>query len=356
MNYQQSGFYRVNYDTLVWRNLIRMLVNSKPNQHQLSPSDRAGLIDDALSLMRIGYLNVNTALDLTRYLGSFQHLPQHKGLIILFFLSKEFAEFDYVPWETTLNHFAVFDSLMLQHPMLHRYIRRLIKSVVRKLTWEEKPTETVFDKKLRAIMLRAAIYYGDKEAINTSLTYFQQWMTEERKIPANIRDIVYHAGVQFGEDTEWTFCFKKYLNTTLASEKRLLLGALGSPRNQYLLSQYLNASLNRELIRTQDTYYVIMNVARNPIGRELAWKFIRTHWNFIFSLFGQGSFAIDTIISETTWHFFTQFEYDEVEQFFNSVDVGSGKQAVKQNLEKIRSNIYWKNQVENKVIQWLNKV
>ena len=69
LNYHQSGFYRVNYESSIWRDLIRQLVNANPNRHFLSASDRAGLIDDAVSLMRIGQLGVNTAMDLTRYLG-----------------------------------------------------------------------------------------------------------------------------------------------------------------------------------------------------------------------------------------------------------------------------------------------
>lgn len=351
LNHQQSGFYRVNYDVNIWRDLIRMLVNSEPNHHQLSPSDRAGLIDDALSLMRIGYLDVNTAMDLTRYLGNSWQFFSHSDN-----LAVEFAENDYVPWETTLNHFGVIDSLMLQHPMLHRYIRRLIGSLVERLGWQEKQVESVFEKKLRAIILRAAVFYGDREAIRISLGYFQQWMQNGTTIPANIRDIVYHSGAQFGGDAEWFHCWNKYLNTSMASEKRLLLGVLGSTRNHYLLSLYLNASLNRTLVRTQDTYFVIMNAARNPIGREQAWKFIRSNWNYIYNLFGQGSFAIDTIITETTWHFFTQFEYNEVEHFFNTVAVGSGKQAVRQNLEKIRANIYWKSEIEPRLIRWLSRI
>lgn len=70
LNYQQSGFYRVNYETSIWRDLIGKLVNVNPSEHFLSASDRAGLLDDAISLMRIGQLDVNTALDLTRYLGN----------------------------------------------------------------------------------------------------------------------------------------------------------------------------------------------------------------------------------------------------------------------------------------------
>lgn len=69
VNHLQSGFYRVNYEQGMWRSLTSELANRKHDQHRLSPSDRAGLLDDSLALMRAGRLDVNTALDLTRYLG-----------------------------------------------------------------------------------------------------------------------------------------------------------------------------------------------------------------------------------------------------------------------------------------------
>ena len=265
----------------------------------------------------------------------------------------EYGEHDYVPWETILNHFGIIDSLMLQHPMLHRYILRLMRSLASRLSWTEQSSDDMFEKKLRAIILRSAVFYGDQKTIDHAKTQFVGWMAGEKKISVNIRDIVYHAGIQFGSDLEWNYCWATYINATDASEKRLLLGALGSTRNHFLLSTYLSASLNKSLVRTQDTPFVIQNVARNPIGRTLAWNFIKANWDFIISVFGQGSFSIDAIVSETTWHFFTEYEYQEVKQFFANVKVGSGRQAVRQSLEKIRANIYWKEHIEPKFIRWL---
>lgn len=113
--------------------------------------------------------------------------------------------------------------------------------------------------------------------------------------------------------------------------------------------------MDKDKIKPQDTAQVIIDVARNPIGRPLAWKFIRENWEIILNLFGQGSFTMDEIISETTCYFSTEFEYNEVKRFFANVKVGSGVQSVHQTLEKIQSNIYWKKNIEQKVIEWLRK-
>lgn len=117
----------------------------------------------------------------------------------------------------------------------------------------------------------------------------------------------------------------------------------------------MSYSLDKDKIKPQDTAQVIIDVARNVVGRPLAWKFIRENWNTILNLFGKGSFTMDELISETTCHFHSEFEFREVKDFFTNVNVGSGVQSVQQTLEKIRSNIFFKKNIERKVIEWLRK-
>lgn len=74
-----SGFYRVNYDTDNWQQLIRQL-NDKPTDiHVLN---RAQLIDDSFALARAGQLNYSVPLSLSNYLKN---------------------ETDIVPWYTAMN-------------------------------------------------------------------------------------------------------------------------------------------------------------------------------------------------------------------------------------------------------------
>ena len=133
---------------------------------------------------------------------------------------------------------------------------------------------------------------------------------------------VYSSGVRFGGSKEWEFCWKKYKTSKIPSEQRLLLDALTSTRNPWLLNRLLNYSMDRERIKPQDTVQVLTNMARNPDARLLAWRFVRENWNKILSLFGEGSFSMDSIISGITFHFSHEFDLTEVSQFFSRVKVG----------------------------------
>ncbi|RWS08189.1 Aminopeptidase N precursor-like protein [Dinothrombium tinctorium] len=334
LNVNQTGFYRVNYDERNWKKLISVLQKSDYNRHVLSPTDRANLIDDAFALMKIDLLSADIAMNLTLYL--------------------ETGERDYVPWETALLHFNILDTIMHGDPNLQRYIRKLLQPILTIWGWKDEGSHLT--RKLRSTLLFNAMHYGDEQTIRIALRFFGDWMKNFNKLSPNLRQVVYTTGVRYGGIKEWEFCWNKYTTSKVPSDQRILLKALSQTRVPWLLHKLLNLSLNKDEIKRQDTVQVITDVAHNPIGKLLAWRFVRENWNTILSLFGQGSFSMDSIITDLTWHFSTPFDLKEVDEFFKRVEVGSGALAKKQSLERIRANIYWKSNVEHKVVEWLKNV
>jgi len=333
LNVNQSGFYRVNYDDTNWRNLIELLHSKDYSSHTLSSPDRSNLLDDALSFMKVSQLSADLAMNLTSYL--------------------ENGERDYVPWETAFKHFLVLDGIMNGHPYLRKYINRLMQPVLSFMGWKDEGSH--LNRKLRATLLMAAVQYGDESTIKMAKKLFDEWVMNRYRIQPNFREVVYTAGVRFGSSKEWDFCWKRYKTSKIPSEQSLLLNVLSSTRNPWLLIRLLNYSLDRDKIRPQDTVQVITEVARNPDGRLLAWRFVRENWGTILSMFGDGSFSMDSIITGVTYYFSSQFDYDEVASFFAKVPQGSGAEAVKQSLERIKGNIYWKKYVEDQVVNWLQR-
>jgi len=99
MNIQQTGYYRVNYDETNW-NLIITYLNNERQYHKISPANRAQIIDDSLNLARGGYLNYNTAMDITKYL-------KH--------------ETDYVPWKAAISALNFIDSMLISSSEYHKF-------------------------------------------------------------------------------------------------------------------------------------------------------------------------------------------------------------------------------------------
>ncbi|XP_015918798.1 glutamyl aminopeptidase [Parasteatoda tepidariorum] len=330
LNINQTGFYRVLYDDRLWNTLINLLYT---NHKVFKPADRANLLDDALTLARVGILKCGLALNLTRYL---------------------IKEEDYVPWETAILHMEVLDVLMQESPglfLFHKYLKKLLKPVADILRWTDDGDH--LKKKLRSAVLRALMRFGDEDTINKAKQIFQNWLKLQVKVAPNLRSVVYSTGVKFGGKEEWQFCWKKYQETHIPSEKRLLLTALGYTQDMWQLSQYLNYSMDKDKVRPQDTALVISIAARNPIGRLITWRFVRMNWSYFVEMFGPGSFSMDMILSESISHFSSRFDYDEVKSFFHGRDVGTGAQSLHQSLERVRANIKWRQNTEASLIQWL---
>merc|ERR1712203_1007006 len=98
--------------------------------------------------------------------------------------------------------------------------------------------------------------------------------------------------ISAGGAVEWDFAWKRYTASTVASEKSTLLSSLGCTKEVWLLNRYLNMSLTEGSgVRKQDGSSVIGSVARNTVGRYLAFDFIRDNGPLSRTISAQASEA-----------------------------------------------------------------
>lgn len=331
-NVNQTGFYRANYEPSNWDALTAQL----QQDHQvLSPADRASLLDDAFTLTRAGELNLSVALELASYLSK---------------------ERDFGPWATALPHLLDLRRMGSNSdwlPLLQEHLLSLLQPALTDLGWED--TGSHLDRKLRAELLHAALDLGNEQVLQEASRLFDLWMRGQHRLGANLQDVVYRAGVRRGGRREWQHCWQRYLSSQVPSEKALLLQALGSSTSRWQLQQYLQFSLEPDKVRAQDTHTVIGVVANNDAGQLLAWHFLKSHWDNIYGLFKETTFSLDSILSALLPKFHTEYDYQEVKQFFAKVELQSGRVALDQALERIRSNIFWIEHVEPQLRRWLHK-
>lgn len=94
--------------------------------------------------------------------------------------------------------------------------------------------------------------------------------------------MVYCTAIKYGDQKEWDFAWERYQKTNVASEKEILLSAMGCSRETWILSRFLGRSLTNEYgIRKHDVYRVFASVSNNVLGQPIAFNFIRIHWNEI---------------------------------------------------------------------------
>jgi aminopeptidase N len=323
VNVNQSGFYRVNYDLRNWYNIIAHL-QSNPDSEVLTPSDRAGLLEDAFGLSSAGLLDTRVALNLSQYISRERnYVPCYAGL-------------------AKLRSIGARLSLTPVYGLYQEFILNLTSDLAQEFNLSSAKNLSHLEIFLRSTVLGVAWRHGNTDVIDAANGLFRDWMEGNVTVSADVKSVVYAVGVACGGEEEWDFVWERYLSTTDPYEKRLYLSALGESQSPWILSRYLEYAINTSKVRSQDATSVIGYVSGNVHGRYLAWNFFRSNWDYILKQYGEGSFGFSRLIKAVTAHFTTELELNEVERFFQEqANLGSGARAVRQSIEIIKRNIQW---------------
>ncbi|OFW10538.1 MAG: hypothetical protein A3H27_08790 [Acidobacteria bacterium RIFCSPLOWO2_02_FULL_59_13] len=316
LNPGQSGFYRVAYTEKLW-----MWLAEAVRAGDLPTVDRLGLLDDVFALARAGYLKSSTAL---RVLGAYQ------------------AETDCSVWTALAGILASLDNLLYRERFREQFVRmarELFQPIGAKYGWNKKPGDGHLDVLLRALALRNLGGYGDPPTIQEAQKRFERFC-KSKKLDPDLRQTVYSLAAEHGGERQWRELLQIYRSTDLHEEKVRVLRAAGNFRSEALLKKVLQFSLS-EQVRPQDTPIALSGAATHPLGRALAWKFLKKNWKtFVERYHGGGIGLLSRQISITSG-FATRSHWEEVASFFRHHRVVGTERAVKKSLETIRSNIRW---------------
>ncbi|KAM4678419.1 thyrotropin-releasing hormone-degrading ectoenzyme [Discoglossus pictus] len=340
-NIDQIGYFRVNYDIRNWRLLIDQLMR---NSEVISVSNRAGLIDDAFNLARAGYLSQNIPLEIIRYLSE---------------------EKDFLPWHAASRALYPLDKLLDRtedYSIFSEYILKQVATMYFRLGWPANGqngsiVQTSYQtEELRREVIMLACSFGNKQCHQKAATMISDWISSNRnRIPPNVRDIVYCTGVSLMDEDVWEFIWMKFHSSTAVSEKKILLEALTCSDNRNLLNRLLNLSLNSEVVLDQDAIDVIIHVARNPHGRDLAWKFFRDKWKVLNARYGEALFMNSKLISGVTEFLNTEEELNELKHFIQLHKGGSTAAPLSRAVETVDANVRWQLLYREELFQWLRK-
>ncbi|XP_064168654.1 aminopeptidase N-like [Anguilla rostrata] len=339
-NLNVTGYYRVNYDLENWNRLLTQLNTN----HQVIPViNRAQLVDDAFNLARAKMVNTTLALSTTKYLSE---------------------ERDYMPWESALDnldyYFLMFDRTEVHGPMqaylknkvgpLFEYFKQITSN------WTKVP-EGHTDQYNQVNAIRMACRTGVEGCEELTTGWFNEWMKKPdiNPIHPNLRTTVYCSAIAAGGVAEWDFGWEMFLNASMASEAEKLRSALACTKEPWLLNRYLEYTLDPTKIRKQDATSTIVYIASNVVGQPLAWDFVRSRWDYIFTEYGASSFSFAELISGVTKRFSTEFELKQLQKFQEDNaqgGFGSGTVALEQSIERTKANIKWLSANQKQVKEW----
>uniref|UniRef100_A0A665WXW5 Aminopeptidase n=1 Tax=Echeneis naucrates TaxID=173247 RepID=A0A665WXW5_ECHNA len=287
VNADMTGYYVVHYEDGGWDEINKLL---RENHTALSYKDRSHLIHNAFQLVTAGHLPINKALDLIGYLRYESHT---------------------VPLLQGLGYLEAFYRLIEK-----RHEPELTQNLgVRgqEQTWSD--SGSVSERRLRSEVLSLACHLDDPPCLERAQQSFKDWLQSNGtlNLPTDVAEIVYTVGAQ--DNDGWTSLLHAYNNSLSAAQKHKILFALTHSRDTNKLERLLELGVEGKVIRSQDLSSLILMVARNPRGYQLAWTFVKTNWDMLVKRFQLGSFCIRNILIGTTGHFSSPKELTEVNIF-----------------------------------------
>ncbi|KAF2986765.1 hypothetical protein EK904_004726 [Melospiza melodia maxima] len=274
LNVNLSGYYRVNYDQLNLKRLARLLEN---DPKAIPAVSRFQLIDDVFALREFGYVPIETALELTKYLAREDELFIWN--VVLLNLIPENLE-------SMLKNHAVYPLLkkyLLKRMLpIYHYYAGFIRQNADAL--EDDYFAQVYLEKL----LATACWLGLQDCLDLSSELYAKWRDNpEYKIPFLIRRTVCCYGIAVGSDKEWNFAWEMYNHTDYVEEDEdILLHAMSCTKEPWLLYRYLQYGLSDTLFSSNCTSVIISHVATKDIGHHIAWEFVTENWPLLSQGYG----------------------------------------------------------------------
>uniref|UniRef100_A0A8D0HCZ6 Aminopeptidase n=1 Tax=Sphenodon punctatus TaxID=8508 RepID=A0A8D0HCZ6_SPHPU len=165
LNVNTTGYYRVNYEQSYWKRLAQLL---ESNPKAIPVVNKLQLIDDAFALEQAGYIEIDIALDLTKYLEK---------------------EDEILIWFTVLSY--------------------------------------ILPEGLEKKILMTTCWLGHRDCIDLSYELFAKWMDNPKnEIPSSIKGFICCHGIAMGSDKEWDVIWKILKANDTTKEEKYLVDSL----------------------------------------------------------------------------------------------------------------------------------
>ncbi|XP_030049370.1 aminopeptidase Q isoform X2 [Microcaecilia unicolor] len=338
LNVNVTGYYRTNYDQLNWDRLALQL---EKDPKAIPVANRVQLIDDAFTMAMYGYIEIETALSITKYLAK---------------------EEEIIVWYTVLKIMLNFGNFMSHKslPLLKKYILKRISPIYH---YYESLIQGDFDttaddffvQTTLETIIREACAFGLQDCLQLATDLYQRWMKDpsNNKIPLSIRRPIYCYGIAMGSEKEWEFAWEMYKKSSSNKQKNDLIYGLSCTREPWLLYRYLQNALGVSDFVAVD---IFSSVARNEIGRFIAWEFMTANWEQINSQFEEYDSIYNSVLRVIIERVSTDLQFQEVKMFINIALDEAHKVVVIEQLENARNiRMQWRNKVDTTVYEWLRK-
>ncbi len=312
LNYGETGLFRVNYPAAFSKKFYYPIKNKV-----LKAPDRLGIIRDAFALAESGKKSTIEALELAE---------QYQN------------EADYNVWVILATGLYAVEGIMRNTKSYKEYKKfclNLFEQILKKTKLKAKKGEDSSQTFLRSLILQQAIRWEHGPTIAKLRGLFKN----KPAINVNLRSVVYYAAAKFGDIKTHNKFVELYIKEPLQAEKDRLARALTLFSDPHLLKKTLDFAFS-EHVKDQDAPFILAAVLKNPAGADLGLDYAFKNWSKLLNKYSAGLSMISRIVGAMD-NFYSENKANEIENFFIKHKTPGATRAVKQTLEKIRSQASW---------------
>ncbi|KAL1773596.1 aminopeptidase Q [Sigmodon hispidus] len=284
LNVNVTGYYRVNYDELGWKKLKQQL---EKDPKAIPAIHRLQLVSDAFALSQNNYIEIETALDLTKYLAEEDEILVWCEVLVNLINSD-------------MNNYAIY-------PLWKKYLLKRFNSIWNTYsTIIRKNMASLQDNYLALFPLtflsrqslekvfETACWLGLEDCLQMSKEFFRKWMANpESKIPRQIQRVVLCNGIALGTEKEWDFLFNFYINATEEEERTHLIRAMSCSKEPWILNRFMEYAISESPLPSNETN-IIQVVATTEVGQYIAKDFLINNWLAVSERYGPE--ALDDLV------------------------------------------------------------
>ena len=253
------GFYRVRYAPDLLDALLQRL-------GRLAPIERFNLVNDAWALAVAGLMPLTAYLDLT---------------------ARFREDRDRNVWSVLTGSLYTLNRLV--EPGDRRRLEALVLDraapAFTALGWTPRAGEDELTRQLRGDLVRALGIVGNDPGVQArAVEVYRAYLADPAAVDPNVLPAVIAVLAHAGDAARYDDFLKRFRAAATPQEEQRYLYALAGFRDPALARQTLERAINGE-IRTQDAPFVVRGMLMSVDVRELAWEFVKAHWDTMDRLY-----------------------------------------------------------------------
>ncbi len=324
-----AGYYRYAFDAGA--------IRGTSLETELKPEERISLIANEWALVRAGSHTVPQFLSLADSLKNDRDF---------FVISEVIDRVRYI------GSRLVSDN---DRPEFQKWVRGYFKPVLNDIGMMPKPGEAASFAALRANL------YGvlgsrtgeDPEIIAQCQKLTQEYMKDPTSVPPDLSGVAIQVAALHGDTALYNQFVAKLKETKTPQEYYKYFYALADFQQPELLQKTLDFAMS-DAVRNQDLW-IIPSVMENRAGSDLAWNFVKTHWNELSKKAGGSIAGAGPVAFGGTRNFCDAQKRDDMRSFYEAHPIPGMERQFKALQESINYCIDLRQRQEQPLAEWLQK-